>query len=140
MEQVEVSVEKILVADDVLMVRWHVFTIDGLTRVDEAMVRLPRPSVYVGLVGNDTEMPTEEVRKQMGQNLSKLQVQCATVNLVLDGTGLRFAALRSTAAAMFLIQGNRQMHMYSSLDQALLATRPSQAATLLQAARTGALI
>jgi hypothetical protein len=137
----EVPVERILVTDDVVMVRWHAFTLDGLKRVDEALHRLPaKQAVYVGLVGNDTEMPSDEVRKAMALNLPHMQAHCITVNLVLDGTGLRFAALRSVAAAMFLIQGNRQMHMYSTLEQALQVTRPNHVATVLHAAQQAGLV
>jgi hypothetical protein len=138
----EVSVaELICVEDDVVMVRWRRITLEGLTRVDEAMkVWGPKRGVYVGLINNDSAAPTEAVRKAMSTNLPQLAAKCTSINLILDGTGIGFAAMRSAAAAMFLVQGNRQMHMYPTLEAALRVLKPTQVDQILARAKAAGVL
>lgn len=134
---------EILVTDgEVVLVRWLEVTADGLARADAAVqaALAHGPVVYVGLVGNASTMPTDELRKRLTSGLEKIAGHCHSVSLVLDGSGLKFSAMRSAAAAVFLIKGTRQMKMYASLEECLGERLPQRRDGILAKARAAGLI
>jgi hypothetical protein len=134
---------EILVTDgSLVMVRWIDVTIEGLARVDAAVKAASAigPVTYVGLVGNSSAMPSDDVRKRLTAGLEAMAEHCKSVSLVLDGTGLKFSAMRSAAAAVFLIKGTRQMKMYASLDECLRERLPERRESALAKAKSLGLI
>ena len=134
---------EILVTDgEVVLVRWLEVTADGLDRADAAVQAglAHGPVIYVGLVGNASTMPTDDLRKRLASGLEKIGAHCHSVSLVLDGTGLKFSAMRSAAAAVFLIKGTRQMKMYASLEDCLTDRLPQRRDAVLAKARSAGLI
>jgi len=134
--------EQILIVDDVVIVRWLVMTVAGIDRVEAAMTAAmgDKPMVYVGLVDNRFELPRADQRVVLGDAIMGLRRHCSTMNLAFDGTGLKFVAVRTAAAAMFLLKGDRGMKMYNSLREALEERVPDRAALLLQRARDDGLM
>lgn len=135
--------ERILVKDNVVLVRWRQMTVDGIQRAIDVVADTAAavgPVTYVGLVGNEATLPSEAVRTALLDAIDTMLPNCSSMNLAFDGTGLKFVAIRSAAAAMFLIKGDRRMAMYSSLDEALIDRAPGKATGLTVAARDRGLI
>jgi hypothetical protein len=134
--------ELILSDSEVVLVRWYEMTISGIDRADGAVRQAKAfgPVIYVGLVGSDAAMPSEDVRKRLADGLDSLSPMCQSVSLVLDGTGMKFSAMRSAAAALFLIKGNRQMRMFSSLAECLADRAPRRADTVLTKAKGAGIV
>lgn len=129
--------ETILTDGEVVLVRWKDITTEGLARVDAAVRDATAFGhvIFVGLVGNESALPSEAVRQRMKSDLDEMAKTCQSVSLVLDGSGLRFSAMRSAAAAMFLIKGTRQMKMFATLNECLLDRVPDRAESLLTKAK-----
>ena len=136
------SPEQLCTFGDVVMVRWIAMTLDGIDRVDAAIIaaRANGPVTYVGLVGNDAAMPSDLVRKRLSDGLDRMSEFTRSISLVLDGTGVKFAAMRSAAAAVFLLKGTRRMKMFNSLDDCLGDRAPDRAQTLIEQARDAGII
>lgn len=136
------ATEQLFSIDDVVMVRWINMTVEGIDRVDAAVVaaRAHGPVTYVGLVGNDSAMPTDAARRRLSDGLERMGEFTKSISLVLDGTGMKFAAMRSAAAAVFLIKGTRRMKMFNSLDECLADRAPDRARALLEQARNAGII
>lgn len=134
--------EQILVVDDVVLVRWLTMSVAGIDRVGAAMraARGDKPMVYVGLVDNRFELPRADERVVLGDAIMRLRRRCSSMNLAFDGTGLKFVAVRTAAAAMFLLNGDRGMKMYNSLREALDERVPDRAVQVLQRARDDGLM
>ena len=129
--------EQILIVDGVVVVRWLTMSVAGIGRVGAAMnaAAADKPMVYVGLVDNRFELPRADERLALGDAIMGLRSRCSSMNLAFDGTGLKFVAVRTAAAAMFLLKGDRGMKMYNSLGEALDERVPVNAALVLQRAR-----
>ena len=136
------ATERILVVGEVVMVRWIDMTVESIGRVDAAVdaARAMGPVTYIGLVGNESSMPSEEARKKLSDGLERMADHCKSISLILDGTGLKFSAMRSAAAALFLIKGTRRMKMFNSLQDCLVDRVPAHAEALMQQARANSII
>lgn len=134
--------EQILIIDDVVLVRWLTMSLAGIERVSAAMkaARGDKPMVYVGLVDNRFELPSAEERLVLGDAMMGLRRRCSSMNLAFDGTGLKFVVVRTAAAAMHLLKGDRGMKMYNSLREALDERVPDRADMLLKRAREDGLM
>lgn len=69
--------------------------------------RLHQKLVYVGVVPEDCASPDEAVRKEMIKAFPPVLEHCKCVHLVLEGQGLGKAVLRTVAAGIFLVGGQR---------------------------------
>lgn len=134
---------RIAVVDDVVLVRWREMDLPSIAAVDEAVKKAHAAKgavTYIGMINNESGMPDETARARLGEGLNAMQSLCSSVNLVLDGTGLKFVAIRSAAAALFLVKGSRQMRMYDSLEACLKERLPARADAVLAAARAQQLV
>lgn len=130
--------ELVITDGNAIMVRWVDLTIEGIDRVEQQTKSLAtrHGSVhYYAVVPNGAGLPPDDIRRRMQESLKAFQSYCETINLVFDGTGMKAAAARSIAASIFLISGNRKMHMHSSLDEAFIKTQPDRAPILADKAR-----
>ncbi len=126
-----------------IIVRWLDVSLAGIARVEALTVAAAReagPVHYYGIVPNGAGLPPDDVRKRMQDALKVMHGSCETINLIFDGSGMKAAAARSIAASIFLISGNRKMHMHSSLDEALVKVQPTDAPQLAQYARDAGVV
>ena len=135
--------EQILIVDEIVLVRWRELTADGVARVlatlDEVCARGVVP-LYIGLVGDGVAPPTGAANTALTASIDAARQRCSSVNLVLDGTGITAAAIRSGATAMFLLKGDRRTKMYKSLRDALIDRVRDRADMVLAAAHDAGLI
>jgi hypothetical protein len=134
--------ERLLTVESIVVVRWHAFTIEGVERVLSAVNAAAGRGapIYVSIVGSDVAVPAAEVRKRLLDATDDVRRVCSSVNLVLDGQGLAFAAIRSIAATMFLAKGDRHMKMFASLDDVLRERAADRLDVVLAAARTAGIV
>lgn len=114
--------EQIIVEGNLVIARWHAFSPQGIKRLMGAVHSVAGTGVapvYISLVGSDVGVPDAATRKQLIAATDEARRVCASICLVLDGSGVAFAAIRSIAAGMFLARGDRRMKMYNSLREAL---------------------
>ncbi len=129
--------------DDVVFVRWVDVTAEGVQRVvvlTQALHRQHGPVTFIGLAGNTMVVPDEAARQHMVLAIDQMMPLVRSMNLVFDGTGLRFVAIRSAGAAMFLLKGDRRMKMYSSLREVLADRVPTRVEELMTFAKTEGLL
>lgn len=130
---------EIYVHDDVVLVRWNRMTLAALDEADRAVKmaheKMKGSIAFIAVLASECPLPDEAVRTRQRENLPWMQSVCSAICLVFEGTGLKVAALRSVAASVFLILGNRKMHMCNSLEEALRKARPEDAVTLESLAR-----
>ncbi|MDP2344556.1 MAG: STAS/SEC14 domain-containing protein [Deltaproteobacteria bacterium] len=129
---------KIISADDVVLIRWGTVTVEGIEKAEALVNDLKKKGGKVGyyaVVPGTAPIPDEAARKRMGESLKVLGSICENINLVFEGRGLKIAAARSVAASIFLVQGNRKMFMFSTLEEALQKQRPTDAAKLCAVAQ-----
>lgn len=135
---------EICVHDDVVLVRWNRMTLAALDEADHAVKmayeKTKGPVAFIAVLAPECPLPDEAVRTRQRENLPWMQSVCSAICLVFEGTGLKVAALRSVAASIFLILGNRKMHMCNSLEDAAKKARPEQAASLESLARQAGII
>ncbi len=135
---------EIVVTDgNTIMVRWIDVSAVGIDRVEALTAAAARKAGlmhYYGIVPNGAGLPPDDVRKRMQEALKLLQANCESINLIFDGTGMKAAAARSIAASIFLISGNRKMHMHASLDEALVKMQPNEAPQLAKRAREAGIV
>lgn len=97
-----------------------------------------RPLVYVAIVPENCEAPNELVRKEMISALRQLLGPCSCVHLVLEGSGLRKALLRTVAAGIFLVGGQKGRVSFDDSVEAALKDckhRSADAPTIVKHAR-----
>lgn len=128
----------------VVVVRWVAPAVEDLTRIRNAVAEVRvnenRDVVYTSIVPDDSALPEPDVRKAFSDTMQELVGMCESVHLVLEGSGLRRATFRSIAAGIFILTGNRKMHMSDSLKTAFekASFGPEFAGSLLtKAARDG---
>lgn len=95
--------------------------------LDDFQRRLGKLPVYLAITPPDTPTPSDEARKEMLSTMSATSALTETLHLVLEATGLRATVLRSIAASLFLIAGNRKVFVHHSIDDALAKTSLSRA-------------
>jgi hypothetical protein len=135
--------EIVVTKGNTIMVRWLDVSLVGIARVEAITVAAARATGlvhYYGIVPDGAGLPPDDVRKRMQDALKVMHGTCETINLVFEGTGMKAAAARSIAASIFLISGNRKMHMHSSLDEALVKMQPHEAPQLAQHARDAGVV
>jgi hypothetical protein len=108
----------------VFFVRWiHPTKGDSkavLREVQEARRTSGTPLVYIAIAPSDAQTPPDDVRREMAEAIPLLLEYCAAVHLVIEGSGMRRATIRSVAAGMFLITGKRgKVLTHESVLQAL---------------------
>ena len=130
---------KSIVIGRVFAVRWDDPTVDDVKRIVASLVgareRSPKPMIYLGVVPATSRAPDDAVRKTLSDHIDRLCAPCETVHIILEGSGVKFAAIRSVAAGMFLVSGNRKMHMHDKVDAALAKANLSESERHLVIAR-----
>jgi hypothetical protein len=91
-------------------------------RLREFGDRLGRQPVYIAITPPESPAPTDEVRKEMLATMKETSDLTESLHLVLEGSGLKYSALRSMVASMFLLAGNRKIFVHSNLADALIRT------------------
>ncbi len=82
--------------------------------------RLRQKLIYVGVVPDNSEKPSEVVRKEMTKALPLVLESCQCVHLVLEGQGFGKAFMRTVAAGIFLVSGQRgRVSTHDSVREAL---------------------
>lgn len=135
--------EQIAVDGNAILIRWHDISVEGIERVElrvHALAAKEGAVHYYAVVPQDAGLPPDAIRKRMQEGLKALQASCASINLILSGTGMRAAAARSIAASIFLLSGNRKMHMFSSLDEAVVKLQPERAPLITETARLAGIV
>jgi hypothetical protein len=111
----------------IFVVRWIEPTVDDLneirTRLKALGAKLGKPPVYIAITPAESTPPTDSVRKEMLATMGEMSNLTESLHLVLEGSGLKFSALRSIVASMFLIGGNRKTHVHDSLHNAIAKAR-----------------
>jgi hypothetical protein len=96
---------------NVLIVRWIKPESGDSPMIAELVAknarRLRKKLVYVGVVPKDSESPSEAVRREMIKAFPPVLEHCECVHLVLEGHGLSKAVIRTVAAGIFLVGGQR---------------------------------
>jgi hypothetical protein len=111
----------------VLLVRWIDPTLADLAEVRVQLKKLgdklgARP-VYIAITPSDSTPPTDSVRKEMMNTMQETSELTDTLHLVLEGSGLKFSALRSIVASMFLVSGNRRTFVHDNVEHAMTKAR-----------------
>jgi hypothetical protein len=126
--------------ENIMLLRWRSVTLadlDAVMKIVRAMhTRVGRELIYIALIADDVDPPSGAVRSKMSAELSELCSMCKSVHTVMEGKGLRFTAVRSATAAVFLVSGNRKMHMSDSISVAARKAGLSEAelTSLIEAA------
>lgn len=114
--------EVIICFENAIIVRWNMITEAGLRRVVERTKALQDEvggkTSYIALVAASCPIPSDTARASMSKDLKQMQEWCRSISLIFLGTGIKVAALRSIAASMFLLSGNRAMAMAADLPEA----------------------
>jgi hypothetical protein len=133
----------------VFFVRWNrEMTITdclGLPReVEEARHGAGGRIVFVSIVPADMAVPTSEARKAFSKAVDKMKEHCEAVFVVIEGTGLIHATLRSVLTAWTLATRTQSLvTVYDSVEKALqeIARRLSvDAGELLKAAKLNRMV
>ena len=136
--------ELITTVGNVVLVRWRIITVEGVQRATgaakAAAAKAGEPVIYIAMVGNGVSTPDEAARQALVDGIQPTLKVCSSMNLVLDGSGMKFVTLRSAAATMFLLKGDRRMKMYNSLHETLQERAPAKLEILLTHARVEGLI
>jgi hypothetical protein len=117
----------------ILVVRWQEPELSDLAAIDAAVRQRVQAQtagarvIYIAVIPVESAPPTEEVRTAMMQNMAEMARACESVHVVIEGKGLKYTALRSLTAGMFLVAGARNMHMHETVDGALQKTTLTQA-------------
>jgi hypothetical protein len=91
-----------------------------LRQVQEAKRTLNGPLIYVAIAPPEAQTPADDVRKELAEAIPVLLEHCSLVHLVIEGSGMRRATIRSVAAGMFLVTGKRgKVLIHESTLQAL---------------------
>jgi hypothetical protein len=90
-----------------------------LKALGSSLGRLP---VYIAITPPNAPPPRDDVRKEMLATMGETSALTETLHLVLEGSGLKYSALRSMVASMFLLAGNRRIFVHDTLTDALKKT------------------
>ena len=108
------------------VVTWGEVEIPDLMEVrrllKELGAQLGRAPIYLAITPPDAPPPRDEVRKEMLATMGETSNLTETLHLVLEGSGLKFSALRSMVASMFLLAGNRRIFVHDTVKDALKKT------------------
>ncbi len=135
--------DKIISYLDSVLVRWNRMSLEGLQKSDAITLATAQSFAnkinYFAIVPTTLPIPDAAVRAHMAKNLSVLRSSCRTISVVVEGQGLKQAALRSIAAS-FLLLGDRNMHVFGSLEAAVNSLKLPNAEALIEVARREAMI
>lgn len=111
----------------VFLVRWIEPTVDDLrlvrVRLKDLGARNGKPPIYIAITPSESAPPGDAVRKEMLATMGETSDLTESLHLVLEGSGLKFSALRSIVASMFLIGGNRKTFVHDKLEAAVLKAK-----------------
>lgn len=88
---------------------------------------------FFAVVAPECALPDSESRKTMSDTMPNMTSYCSTMSVVIEGRGLKGATLRSVAAS-FLLFSDKNIHVWSSLTEAVTTLRVNDAEELLAAA------
>lgn len=134
--------------DSIYAVRWdapHERDVRKIvTDVTDLHKRLGRSCIYLAIVPQDGETPSNEVRSSMIESMDKMLEHCETIHFVIEGSGFKHTVLRSAMAGILLVAGRRgRVFVHTSVDEAIRAFAGStkvDSATLLRSLRTHKLL
>lgn len=113
---------KSFASDRVFVLRWTKPEMGDLPRISDTLKGINASTgkkvVYIAITDHD-EAPDSETRKAMASSLAEVLAYCASIHTVLTGTGLKFTAIRTGVAGIFVLQGRKNMHMHNSFEDAL---------------------
>src|SRR5690349_7123875 len=91
----------------IFVVRWIEPTVEDLHEIRNRLkglgTKLGKPPIYIAITPTESTPPTDSVRKEMLSTMGEMSDLTESLHLVLEGSGLKFSALRSIVASMFLI-------------------------------------
>ena len=85
---------------------------------------------FFAVISPTCSLPDAESRKTLSDNMSKMTEYCASMSVVIEGRGLKVATLRSVSAS-FLLFADKNMHVWSSLSEAVATLRVKEAEDIL---------
>lgn len=107
----------------ILLIRWLNPAVgdvrEAVERLKGLAARLKVQPIYIAVVPSESEPPSDDVRKEMLAMMDDASSISESIHLVLEGTGLKFSALRSIVASMFLVAGNRKTFVHDKIDGAV---------------------
>lgn len=85
---------------------------------------------FFAVVGPTCALPDADSRKALSENMPKMTEYCASMSVVIEGSGLKGATLRSVAAS-FLLFADKNISVWSSLTEAVTTLRVKEAEDIL---------
>jgi hypothetical protein len=115
---------KTVMVGNVFLLRWEHYESGDSLRVvkdvTDASRRVPGKVNYVAIIPPHVESPPEAQRREMADGLKQLLAVARTIRIVIMERGFRGAAVRTIAAGLFLLQGQRgRVSPYETLPEAL---------------------
>ena len=129
---------KMLTVRENVLVRWSSLSPGEVQRsVDLVKVTAAKHGKvhFFAIVSPECALPDAESRKTLSDNMVKMTGYCASISVVIEGRGLKGATLRSVAAS-FLLFADKNMHVWSSVAEAVSTLRVKDAEEILAAAST----
>lgn len=133
-----------LTIEPVYVVRWDKPELQDLRRIDFAIAelhkQLGKPCVYLAIVPENAETPSNEVRSAMIAGMTPLLEHCESIHFVIEGAGFKHTVLRSALAGILLVAGRRgRVFVHTSAQEAVHAFSAqirAEPSSLLRSLRT----
>lgn len=95
--------------ENVLLVRWQTVTPSDVAAIsawiERVAARSDRPTAYAAVIPTDSPPPDGEARTALLNGHHDIADHCATLRLVILGSGMRQALVRSVSAGFLLATG-----------------------------------
>lgn len=111
--------------EQVFLLRWTspptLADVKSLARdVAAAHAALGRPIPFIAIVPSDVGMPETDARDAFNKSLPEVVAHCASIDLVVEGTGVTSMLVRTLVRGMSItLRGQLRTGVHASLDDAL---------------------
>lgn len=134
--------------ENIHVVRWQTTEERDLRRIQSDVAdlhkKMGRPCIYLALVPEDSETPSNQVRSAMIDSMAKMLEHCETIHFVIEGSGFKHTVLRSAMAGILLVAGRRgRIFVHTTAEEAVKHFPSSvriDSGSLLRSLRTQQLI
>jgi hypothetical protein len=112
--------------ESIYAVRWDNPEPQDLRRIDFAIAelhkKLGKPCIYLAIVPQDAETPSNEMRSAMIAGMTAMLEHCESIHFVIEGSGFKHTVLRSALAGILLVAGRRgRVFVHTTVQDALQA-------------------
>jgi hypothetical protein len=134
--------------ESVYAVRWDKPEPADLRRINMDVAdlhkKLGRPCIYLAIVPEGAETPSNEMRSSMISTMETMLKHCDSIHFVIEGSGFKHTVLRSALAGILLVAGRRgRVFVHTTAQDAIQAFASqirSDPSSLLRTLRTQQLI